>query len=51
MRQVRFYYDMDVDDIREKYDLSDDDEITMGIPVSCQRHPRIQDMMGIITPI
>ena len=30
MRQVRFYYDMDVDedDIREKYDLSDDDEIT-----------------------
>lgn len=30
MRQVRFYYDMDVDedDIRKKYDLSDDDEIT-----------------------
>lgn len=31
MRQVRFCYDMNVDedDIREKYDLSDDDEITL----------------------
>lgn len=30
MRKVRFDYDMEIDedDIREEYDLSDDDEIT-----------------------